>query len=190
MEITNNQLIVNGVTVANLPELPYDTNVMVYSVPIDYRANGYFVTTKIAGQPDELPACDLSTTELLGELSLYASAAEKLNVAKAAKLSEINAAFDIALADIVSKYPENEIKSWPQQVKEAEAFTSDPLVDTPLLTAIAANRGFTVANLASKILTNMSAYATSSGALIGRRQAAEDMIGAAVTAEDLSSIAL
>ena len=59
----------------------------------------------------------------------------------------------------------------------------------PLLTAIATARGLPVAELASRVLGKMNAYAAASGALIGRRQAAEDLIDVAATPEDVAGIA-
>ena len=53
----------------------------------------------------------------------------------------------------------------------------------------AAERGITVADLAIRVHAKMDAYAQLSGALIGRRQAAEDQIDAADALEDLEAIA-
>ena len=58
----------------------------------------------------------------------------------------------------------------------AEALAADPQAAAPLLTAIAEARSLPVLELASRVLGKMNAYAGASGALIGRRQAAEDLI--------------
>ena len=112
-----------------------------------------------------------------------------LNAAKAAKLTEINAECQKAVAALAADYPDSEVQSWPQQVKEAMALSADPQADAPLLTAIATARGLPVAELASRVLGKMNAYAGASGALIGRRQAAEDLIDVAATPEDVAGIA-
>ena len=112
-----------------------------------------------------------------------------LNAAKAAKLTEINAECQKAVAALAADYPDSEVQSWPQQVKEATALSADPQADAPLLTAIATARGLPVAELASRVLGKMNAYAAASGALIGRRQAAEDLIDVAATPEDVAGIA-
>ncbi len=57
-----------------------------------------------------------------------------------------------------------------------------------MLTAIADARSLPVVELASRVLGKMNAYATASGSLIGRRQAAEDLIDLAATPEDVASI--
>ena len=112
----------------------------------------------------------------------------KLEAVKAAKRAEINAACDIAVASLAASYPEREVQSWPQQVKEAEALAADPQAQAPLLAAIAEARSLPLAELASRVLGKMNAYAGASGALIGRRQAAEDLIDLADTAEDVASV--
>ena len=58
-----------------------------------------------------------------------------------------------------------------------------------LETAIAEARSLPVVELASRVLGKMNAYAAASGALIGRRQAAEDLIDVAATPEDVAGIA-
>ncbi|AJZ75006.1 hypothetical protein SG18_26665 [Pandoraea apista] len=111
-----------------------------------------------------------------------------LNAAKAAKLTEINAECQKAVAALAKDYPDSEVQSWPQQVKEATALSADPQADAPLLTAIATARGLPVAELASRVLDKMNAYAAASGVLIGQRQAAEYLITAAEDLEALSAI--
>jgi len=81
------------------------------------------------------------------------------------------------------------VQSWPQQVKEAEALAAEPQASAPLLAAIAEARSLPLAELAARVLGKMNAYAAASGALIGRRQAAEDLIDMAETAEDVASVA-
>ena len=68
------------------------------------------------------------------------------------------------------------------------ALAANPQAAAPLLTAIAEARSRPVAELASRVLGKMNAYATASGSLIGRRQAAEDLIDLAATPEDVASI--
>ena len=191
MKIENGSLIAKvgtkNVTVP-LPAVQSDAKVKAWIVPKDYQSNGLFVAVTVAGQIEEVPACDMAVTEYLGELTLDAGDAEKLEAAKAIKLDEINTACNAAVAALASSYPEREVQSWPQQVKEAEAISASPTAQTPLLSAIAAARGLPVAELATRVLAKMTAYAAISGALIGRRQAAEDAIGQATTIDGLSSV--
>ncbi len=191
MKIENGSLVAKvgtkNVTVA-LPAVQSDAKVKAWLVPKDYRANGLFVAVTVAGQAEEVPACDMTATEYLGELKLDAGDVEKLDAAKAIKLDEINIACNAAVAALAASYPEREVQSWPQQVKEAEAIATNPAAQTPLLSAIASARGLPVAELASRVLSKMTAYAAVSGSFIGRRQAAEDLIGQAATPEALAAI--
>lgn len=171
-----------------LPEVATAAKVKAYLVPEAYRPGRLFISVTVPGQPEDVPACSQDLVELLGEDILEASDAAILNAAKAAKLTEINAECQKAVAALAADYPDSEVQSWPQQVKEATALAADAGADAPLLTAIATARGLPVAELASRVLDKMNAYAAASGVLIGRRQAAEDAIGAAASLEDLSAI--
>lgn len=187
MKIENAVLIVGSARI-ELPQLATDTVVHVWRVPAEYRENGLFVAIDQPGQAGEIPACDSRQTEYLGALDYPAHELEQLRDGKARKLTEINQHCEAALAGLAATYPEGEVKSWPQQVKEAEALALDADAPAPLLAAIAAERGITVADLASRVHVKMDAYAQLSGALIGRRQAAEDQIDAATTLAELEGI--
>ena len=187
MNIENGTLTVNGQTVA-LPLTQADATVRVWSVPLEYRGNGLFVVVSLPGQPDEIPACSLADAEYLGELAYPAAEPHKLDAAKAAKLVEINAACELALAALTSTYPPGELQSWPQQVQEAAAFQLDPPGPTLLLAAIAGVRGLTVADLAARVQAKAEGYAAYSGAIIGKRQAAEDLLEQAENLEEVGVI--
>lgn len=191
MKIENGSLVVTVEGVEKtvpLPTVANDAKVKAWAVPASYRASRLFVAVTINGGAEEIPACDLAACEFLGELDLDASGDAKLESAKAAKRQEINEACNAAVTALASSYPEREIQSWPQQVKEAEALAADPQTAAPLLTAIAEARSLPVVELASRVLGKMKAYAGASGALIGRRQAAEDLIDLAASPEDVASI--
>ena len=192
MKIENGSLVVTVQGVEKtvpLPTVAADAKVKAWAVPADYRADGLFVAVTIKGESEEIPACDLAACEFLGELELDAGDDAKLEAVKAAKRLEINEACNAAVAALAASYPEREIQSWPQQVKEAEALAADPQAATPLLTAIAEARSLPLAELASRVLGKMNAYSAASGALIGRRQAAEELIDVAATPEDVAGIA-
>lgn len=187
MQIENGVLII-GSNNMELPQLELDAQVSAWHVPAEYRDNGLFVAVDLPGQPREIPACAPELAEFIGTLEYPASEAARLREAKRQALVEINGQCDTALAELAASYPEGEIKSWPQQVKEADALAVDPDASAPLLEAIAAERGITVQDLADRVHTKMNAYALHSGALIGRRQAAEDQIEAAATLAELTAI--
>lgn len=187
MKIENGTLSVNGKTVA-LADISIDGLVRVWLVPSEYRANGLFVAVILPGQPDEVPACSFDAVEYLGEIKYEASASHMLAAAKVAKLAQISAACDLALASLTSTYPPGELQSWPQQVQEAAAFLLDPPGPTLLLSAIAEVRGLTVADLAGRVQVKAEGYAAYSGAIIGKRQAAEDLLDNAESLEEVAAI--
>ena len=92
------------------------------------------------------------------------------------------------LGALKAGYPDGEVVSWDQQVIEARAREVSPTAVTPLLSAIAAQRGIDVTTLAGRVLEKANAYAVASGSIIGARQRLEDAINAANTVEALSAI--
>lgn len=99
-------------------------------------------------------------------------------IAKVTKAKEIDATFSAELGAITAGYSEDEIKSWDKQEAEAIAFTADPAAPTPLLSAMVAVRGDTVAALASKIVANSVAYTAAYGAFLGKKHAREMALSA------------
>lgn len=171
-----------------LPHLPQAATVRAWSVPTEYRASGYFVSVQAHGQPVELPACDAAATELLATLELPASEAAQLAAARAERMAATNAETDELLAVLSASYPEREVASWPQQVKDAEAVQADEAAVTPLLDALAAARGIDRVDLAARVLTKADAYAHASGSIIGARQRIEDLLEAAQDAGAVGAI--
>lgn len=188
MKIENGTLTVDGQSVV-LPVIQADAKVRIWSVPLEYRDNGLFVAVDLSGQPQEIPACSLGDTQYLGVLDYPAAETNKVEAAKAAKLMQINAACELALATLTSTYPPGELQSWPQQVQEAAAFLLDPPGPTLLLSTIAEARGLTVADLAGRVQAKAEGYAAYSGAIIGKRQAAEDLLDHAETLEEVEAVA-
>lgn len=102
-----------------------------------------------------------------------------LEEAKAAKLSEINAACDAFLSVLTASYPDSEMLTFDQQAKEAEAVLADPSSPAPLLTPLAAARGLGVTELAMRVRAKAEAFTNISGHVIGQRQKYEDAVVAA-----------
>lgn len=92
--IAGNRLMIDGVPVADLPRLPIDTRVQVWSVPDDYRADGLFIAVQRPGEPEEVPACDPRACQHLGTLEYPADPAAVLDVLKAKLCAQINAERD------------------------------------------------------------------------------------------------
>jgi len=104
------------------------------------------------------------------------------------KITEINAACDAATAEISSKYPRSEMDTWPQQVKEAEAYKAETNASVPMLKTIAKARGITVKDQADRVLTKFQQYADAVGKAVGKRQKLEADIQAATTVEEVQAI--
>jgi hypothetical protein len=92
--------------------------------------------------------------------------------ARESAIAEINATFEEEIAAIKTGYVEDEIKSWPQQIAEAEAYQADNTAVTPLLDAMIAATGGTKDELVLRITTNAAQYATVFGAALGKKQKA------------------
>ncbi|MBP8813121.1 MAG: hypothetical protein KBE25_03755 [Laribacter sp.] len=188
MQINNHVLTIGDIS-QTLPQLAVPATVDIWSVPADYRGNGHFVAVTPAGQAPEIPACSGAAATLLASLPLEPHPEAVLDAARARHRARINAACAADLDALSASYPQGEMQSWSQQVKEADALAADPTAATPLLGAIAAARGLSVAELAGRVQAKTAAYSLASGELIGRRQAAEDRIAAAASIEELEAVA-
>ena len=93
MQITDNILTIDG-TQIELPRLPVDTKVRAWSVPVEYRANGYFVSVVQPGQAPERPACGNEGTAFVGELEYPADAGEQQQQEALRIKAEIEAGID------------------------------------------------------------------------------------------------
>ena len=125
----------------------------------------------IAQQLDSVPIADLDTL-------------------KAAKLQEINTWVDQQLAVILNLYPETEVQSWDEQLREANLFIADPSAATPLLSALAQTRGVTVTYLAAKVVEKSNAFSVFSGQVFGQRQAWEDQLSVVTRPSQITSLVI
>jgi hypothetical protein len=107
---------------------------------------------------------------------------------KAERIKSVNRACDLGIRALVKSYPEHEISSWHQQVREATDYTLDNNAPTPLLSAIASGRGVTVPELVAKVHTKAAEYSAASGAIIGKRQALISLIETAETIDDILAV--
>ena len=82
---------------------------------------------------------------------------------------------------LAPNYPQHEIDTWDQQRREAVAYKADPLAGVPLLASMATARGWTIADLADRVLLKANAFATGGGAILGAQQALEDQIEAVLS---------
>lgn len=117
-----------------------------------------------------------------------AALAAELERLRAGMLDAVNSECQARLTVLKTGYPDGEVLSWDQQVIEARKLDADANAVTPLLSAIAAQRGIDVTTLAGRVLEKANAYAVASGSIIGARQRLEDAITAATTVDELSVI--
>ena len=125
-----------------------------------------------------------------GELVISSPEAKQLTIdeARAAALNAVNARCAKELASVRAGYPDDEVQSWAKQEAEARAYLANPSAQTPLLSALCAARGMDMAELAPKVVAKADAFAVATGTIIGTRQACEDEIYAAKTAEEASAV--
>lgn len=128
--------------------------------------------------------------EMVTEEQPYVPPVPTLDEVKAAKLSEINAAADRAIATLTATYPDREISTFDKQESEARAYTADATASTPLLSALAQARGIPLPDLVGRVLAKADAFAGASGSIIGQRQALEDRLDVCTTVEEVQSIAV
>lgn len=111
-----------------------------------------------------------------------------LEEVKAEKIVEINSKCQQVLAAIVLPYPPQETLTWPNQYAEAQAFTANSTSTTPMLSAIAAASGQTVAALATSVLLKAAAYNAMAGAAVGKRQALTAQVQAETTVPGVQGV--
>lgn len=126
--------------------------------------------------------------ECVTEEQPYVPPVPTLDEAKAAKLSEINAAADRAISKLTATYPNREISTFDKQESEARAYAADPTASTLLLSALAKARGLSMDELVKRVIAKADAFAAASGYIIGQRQALEDQLDTCKTLEEVQSI--
>lgn len=144
------------------------------AVPIEERerdrllagqANGLIITSDENGYPTLVEPPPISLEELAKH-----------------KRQKINAASVEALAAVRNEYPDYEQLSWERQEREALEGGG------PLIESIATARGLEISELIDRILEKSNLYQQAAGNVIGKRQALEDQIAAALVAEDRDAL--
>lgn len=102
--------------------------------------------------------------------------ARAIDAARAAAHDRITSAYAARTAVLAAGYPEDEQKSWPIQVQEANAILAGSSDQTPWIDAAAGTRGITRQALAHLIKAQDTAYRQFHGTLTGTRQMLRDMI--------------
>lgn len=148
----------------------------------------YPYAAEFAREWDEVLAYAEAHPEMVTEEQPYVPPVPTLDEVKAAKLSEINAAADKAIASLTAAYPDREISTFDKQESEARAYAASPTASTPLLSALAQARGIELSELVQRVIAKADILAMASGSIIGQRQALEDRLDTCTTVEDVQAI--
>lgn len=108
---------------------------------------------------------------------------------KAAKLAEVNTAFDGAAQALTAGYPEAERLTWDTQRAEALAWQADAQTPTPYLDGLALARGITAEDMRQKTLDQTLLFLQASQQMVGKRQRLRDAIEAAEDETTVQAIA-
>lgn len=163
----------------------------VVSILLDEKWSPFCVTkdmSEYAGLYEAVLRRIEQCPECVTEEPPYAPPVPTLDEAKAAKLSEINAAADRAVAMLTATYPDREISTFDKQESEARAYAADSTASTPLLSALAQARDIPLSDLVERVLAKADAFAVASGSIIGQRQALEDRLDTCTTLEEVQGI--
>lgn len=99
-------------------------------------------------------------------------------IEKAKKFAEIDSDFEEAVTALIAGWPAHEMQTWSKQEAEARAFALDPMQQTPMLSLIAATRGLTVAELASRVIRDADSFTNASAYYVGLRHQARQLVQA------------
>ena len=133
------------------------------------------------GQRIELSQDDL--------LNFEASRAISLKEAKRQKQHEINKKFKTAVNSIIdASVIYEEQQTFFIQEKEARAWHADNNTDVPNITILAYQRGISLADLVPRIIAKADVYSQAVFTFMGQKHAFEDLLSAAETVKDISSI--
>lgn len=101
---------------------------------------------------------------------------------------EANRKLDAKLSAYFNQFSTVEKDIWNLQLAEAQAFTKDNSIATPVLSVIAGARGISVSELVAKVLVKAAEYQTMVASMIGAKQALETKIQAASTDAALNEL--
>lgn len=122
-----------------------------------------------------------------------ADAAAELEAARTAKIAEINAALDAALAAYTDEYPAAEQDTWDTQKAESAkweaASEADRTADlVPWCASCAEARGLDLSDFMAKLKAKLEAWQQASAELVGKRQKLVEEARAAKSENELSLV--
>ena len=92
------------------------------------------------------------------------------------KATEIRQRYAAIMAGVVKPYQQAERETWFTQLKEADEWLADNQAQIPMLSAMAAARGITVATMVAKVKENDALYRDAIGQILGAQQAELDRL--------------
>lgn len=95
---------------------------------------------------------------------------------RASIAEDIRKRYALLMEQTVKPYSASERETWSCQLAEADAWLSDNTAPTPLLSALATNRGISLTVLVSKVKKKDALYRTNIGKLLGEQQQELDML--------------
>lgn len=169
---------------------------VIYTYDKNRRFSGAFaVVDDFAPVPSGLPVAppeDIPAGMIVvasdSDWLLIAEPVKDIDSAKSKSQAEVVVQYEQRVQALSFGYSQYERESWPVQITEATAYTSDPEAMTPWLDAASAARGIDKAELAARVIAMDTAYRQIHGALTGHRQKLWDQIYAAQTADELTAI--
>ena len=164
----------------------FDDSYVITKNDMPYHVYPY--AAEFAEEWDAVFAYAEAHPERVTEEQPYVPPVPTLDEAKAAKLSEINAAADRAISKLTATYPNREISTFDKQESEARAYAADATASTPLLSALAQARGIELPELVQRVITKADILAAASGSIIGQRQVLEDRLDTCTTVEGVQAI--
>ena len=111
-------------------------------------------------------------------------AVPSLTELKAQKISTIRAKFDGLVAGLKADAAPYEVETWAVQTAEYSAWVANNTTPTPYVSALAAARGMTLADLIAKIGAKVAGLASIQGA----QHALEAAVNAATTQAELDAV--
>lgn len=84
--------------------------------------------------------------------------------------TQIRVKYAQLMEQIVKPYSATERETWFSQLKEADEWLANNNTPTPLLSALATNRGISLDLLVTKVKENDQLYRTTIGTLLGQQQ--------------------
>lgn len=101
---------------------------------------------------------------------------DPLPLAKSDAKKRLVEQFNTLMEGLEAEYPEVEKRTFTKQETEARAYIMDDSAQTPTLSPISIARGMPLIELVTRTIVKADQYTAQVGALIGQRQAKEDLI--------------